>query len=147
VHAHGLLHDGIERLGIDRLREVVKRAVLEGLHGGADGGSTRHEHDGHVQVVLSDLFQELDAAHARHHDVAHHDVEGAPAQALHGFFTVARLGHRVALRLQATRHATQQLRLVIDEQHPSLRAFALAFDVRGRRRSLRAALAARRRAG
>ena len=60
---------------LERLEDVVIRALLHRLDGRFDGPETSHDDRDHVRRVLADGPEELEAAHVRHLQVAQHQVE------------------------------------------------------------------------
>ena len=105
-----------QHLGLERLDDVLERAVLDGVGSAVDRRQTGDEHDRQVGVVGADRAQELDARHLGHGDVADHDVDATGRHTLDRF---ARRQERLDLVAGAAQHAlesAQGFRLVIDEQ-------------------------------
>ena len=75
-----LVHHVVQVVGIDRLRDVVEGAFLQGLDCGVHGGEGRDHDDNDVLACLPDALQELNAVHAGHLDIHKHDVPGACLQ-------------------------------------------------------------------
>jgi len=90
VQLHGLFDRLFELLRVDRLGQVLKRAVLERFDGGLDGRRTSHQQDGHIEIALARAAQELDAVHAGHGDVAHDGIELHLIEQLGGLLAVVR---------------------------------------------------------
>jgi hypothetical protein len=71
------LHDLVEQdpqpLRIDRLGQVVVGAGLDGLDGGLDGPLRGEDDQRHVRVLVLQRVQQLQAVHARHHEVRDDD--------------------------------------------------------------------------
>ena len=62
-------------LHLERLEDVVIRALLHRLDGGLDCPEARHDDRHDVRRVLADGSEQLEAAHVRHLQVAQHQVE------------------------------------------------------------------------
>jgi hypothetical protein len=109
-----------------RLREVVVGAFLQRLDRGGDGRIPGHHHDLDRLVELLDLPQEVEAAHVRHPDVGHGDVEDVGLHGLEGI--VAGPGRRdlIAPMRQRFLQELKDRALVVDDQN------ACGFHILGR---------------
>ena len=67
-------------LGLERLGDVVGRAELHGLHGGAHGGMRGHENHRELGRALFRLFEQIEAVHVGEGNVGQEDVDGALIQ-------------------------------------------------------------------
>ena len=72
---HGLVDGLLELFGVDRLGQVLERAVLERLYRGLDGRRAGDEEHRNVEIALARGAKQLDAVHPRHRDVADDGVE------------------------------------------------------------------------
>ena len=70
---------------LDRLREILRGAIIERFDRGFDAGKTSHEDDGQVQAVLTNRAQKRDAAHGWHRDITEDHVERIHRQELESF--------------------------------------------------------------
>ncbi len=78
-------HQPIERLGIERLGDVVLRPFLHGPHRRVDGGVGGHDDDDRAGEGLPDPALQLETVHSRHLDVEEEQVPGAFGQARQRF--------------------------------------------------------------
>ena len=63
-------------LVLERLRDVVERALAHRLDGALDRGVRRHDHDDGVGIAAQDLAQHLEARAVGQHQVEQDDVVG-----------------------------------------------------------------------
>jgi hypothetical protein len=68
----GLLHGLHDLHALERLLHEVVGAATHGLHSGLDGAVGGHQHHLGVSRHGVERLQELQPAHARHHQVGHH---------------------------------------------------------------------------
>ena len=90
------------------------RLVISGDTGGIAGG----EEDLHAGPVVAELLRQLDAAHAAHQDVGHHEMDrpGMPLADVQGLLRVGGFQHVVAVRLEDLEERPPHVLLVLDEQ-------------------------------
>ena len=69
-----VLRQGEHLLRIERLHDVVERAVLHRLDGRLRRAEGGHEDDELPRIDRADVLERLDAAHAAHADVEEDDV-------------------------------------------------------------------------
>ena len=85
-----LVEQDLQPLRLDRLGQVVVGAFLDRLDRRFDGALRRQDHDGEVAAIVLERAQQLEAAHARHHEVADDDGWSEDGDALKRLFPVAR---------------------------------------------------------
>ena len=101
---------------------VLGAALATDLFGAAAifvGDPARAQHDRQLRPLVMDHFRQVDAAHARHRQVAHHDVDGraVPAQRLERLFRSRAPLRGVAEARELCAQQAHQLGLVVDDQH------------------------------
>jgi hypothetical protein len=69
-----LVEQDLEPLRLDRLGQVVVGAFLDRLDRGFDGALRGQRSHGVVAAIVLERAQQLEPAHARHHEVADDDV-------------------------------------------------------------------------
>jgi hypothetical protein len=84
-----LVEQDLEALRLDRLGEVVVGTFLDCFDGGLDGALRRQDDDGKVAAVVFEGAQQIEAAHARHDEIADDDRWSKRGDSLEGFFPVA----------------------------------------------------------
>jgi hypothetical protein len=70
------LDDVDNLLDLERLEDVVVGTLLHGLDGGLDRAESGHDDGEHVEALLVDLLEQLQAAHSGHLQIADHQVVG-----------------------------------------------------------------------
>ena len=115
----GAAHRVHERLGLDRLEQVLLRAVFDRVEGGVERGARGHEDDRHVEVVLPQLAEEVEAGELRHDDVAEHDVESFLREQREAVARVARTRHGEPVAFEEQAEDAEHCRLVVDDQDPA----------------------------
>jgi hypothetical protein len=103
---------------VEGLGEVVVGAQLKGLdHVGAVAAGGDHD-DGQVdqRIDTAEAPEDIQAGHARHHDVQQHQVEAVPAEKLDGLPAAAGGADGVAVPLQAASQALAVQLLVVHDQ-------------------------------
>jgi hypothetical protein len=68
-----LLQQDAQPRGIDGLAQVVVSAFLDRFDGGFDGALRGEQDDRQIGQLVLESAQQLDAAHARHHQIRHDD--------------------------------------------------------------------------
>ena len=94
---HGLGHQVRDFVGIERLVDVVVRAVLQRGDGGLDRGVAGHDDDQHVGIDFVQAALQLDAVGAAHLDIDQRDVESLLGHAGERFVGALGGGDVVAL--------------------------------------------------
>jgi hypothetical protein len=110
-----------ELFDVERLRQVVSRAELHGLHGGFDGLGAGEHDDGHAGVLLADHFQQRQTVHAWHDDVQQDQMGGFSAEQIQPLLRGGR-AERLVGRLQHDLQRRADARFVIDQQDPFFHA-------------------------
>ncbi len=100
---------------VERFAEVVVGPALHRRHGGLLGPVGGQQQEGQGGVDGQHLVQQLQAAHARHGQVAHHHVD--VVQAAERLLARLRRDGGVALRLQHLRECEQHPRIVVNQQN------------------------------
>ena len=117
-------HAGPQDHGVERLREVVRRAELDGSRDGLDLVD-RRDHDDRNRPehrVGAHPLEDLEAVHLRHHDVEEDEVDRPRGQRLEGGASVHRGLDLVAERLEAAHQKVSiDLGVVDDEEAPRQR--------------------------
>jgi hypothetical protein len=104
----------LERIDIDRLREVV---LGTGAHGGdrrAHLGEGRHDDDGELAILFFQFPKKLDPAHGWHLEVRHHHVGRMLASDVERARPVLCAVDHVAVQLEQSHEACPATRLVVD---------------------------------
>jgi hypothetical protein len=102
--------------GGEGLGEVVVRAPLHGLDGEVCGAERGHHDHGGVGQAAHELWQELDAVHARHAQIAEHHVHGALRELSERLVGVLGTHHLVALGGQDELQALPQAGVVVHDE-------------------------------
>jgi hypothetical protein len=101
---------------VERLRDEVGRAALDGVDGGGDRPEGGHDHDRLLGGQRLDLVEEVEPRPAREADVGEHDVEPAGREAGPRLLGVAHeLGLPAPLLEQLVEQRAHDL-LVLDHQ-------------------------------
>ena len=112
----GVAHDVAQLRDLDRLGEVVVRAVLQRVDRGFGRRVARDHDEDRVGSELLSLLEQLDAAELAHADVGDDDIEVAPPQQLQRIVRGGG-GHEVqAVVAQGGAVGLGDARLVVDEQ-------------------------------
>ena len=119
-----LIQHDAQALRIDRLRDVVVRALLDGLDRRLHRALAGEQHHRDVRVVvLFQRLQEVEAAEMRHDHVAEDDGRPVLRDLLQGLPAVAGHVHDVAPALQQLLQAQPLRRIIFDNQQPLAGAF------------------------
>jgi hypothetical protein len=98
-------HPQVELVEADGLFEIVAGAATEGEDCGLKGGERGHQDDHGPRVQQLRLFQHVEAAQPRHHDVGEDEVEVLLFDARQGLLAAPGRGHAVSLgRERAVQH-------------------------------------------
>ena len=114
--AQGVLEGGEKLLDAERLGDVMVGAGLHRLDGrvdAAEGGDDDHRRPG---LARAHLPQELVAAHARHHQVRDHDVDGPVSQLVEGLGAARGAQHVVARLAQLVVQELPHRVVVLDDE-------------------------------
>ncbi len=103
---------------VDGLREVVGRAVAEGLDRVALGAAPRDQDHDRVGLLRTRALQHLEAREVGHHEVGQHRVEELLRQARDALLPGVRQRAAVAVELQAVLERLGVRLVVVDDQHP-----------------------------
>ncbi len=106
-----------EILGDDRLEQVVDRSGAESLHCRLQGGMSGDHNDRRFRTALRNAAYDIDAARARHHEVADHDVGRFGVDVADCFIAVRRGIAGESFLTQQCRGVLAESILVIDEQY------------------------------
>src|SRR5258708_5258610 len=115
---HGTLGGADQRARVDRLGQIARGPVLHRLHGALHHRAGGHQDQGNVDVAGAHRPQQLDAVHARHGDVADHQVELPALERLDRLPAVAGSLDVKARRGQGASQHPQQRLLVVYQQNP-----------------------------
>ncbi len=110
------LDDVDDLLDLERLENVVVRAVLHGLDGGFHGAEAGHDHGQDRDAELGDLFDQIEPVHLGHLEVRDDQVVAALLQLLQGLHAVLDGAYHVALQTQKVRQNLADHTLVVDHQ-------------------------------
>jgi hypothetical protein len=124
--AEGIFYRDEELVGGERLFEKIESAEFGGFNGHFDVGLTGDENDGRLDAGMFQIFEELDAAFARHDDVGKNQVEGFGAEKLEGAGRVVANGGFMASEAEGAGKRGQRVGVVIDEEEVG---FAWQVDV------------------
>jgi hypothetical protein len=102
---------------IDRLAQIVVGAFLDRLDGGVDGALRREQDEREIGQLIFELPQELEAAHARHHEVGHDDRGAKRGDFLHRLFAVAGFFGLEAPRADELGETDARRGIVFDDQY------------------------------
>ena len=109
-------------VGVERLGQVVRRALPHGAHGGLDSAEGGHEHDGQLRGVLAELAQKLYAVHARHLQIREHQIGRELLGARQALEAVGGGLDLIPLFFQDLRESGPRVRFVVDDEDSSLAA-------------------------
>jgi hypothetical protein len=112
----GLLDDALELDEVERLGDVVERAVFERLDRGLDGAVRGDEDEREARLVGLDPAQQAHAVDHRHLEVADHEVEQLVLELRDRRGPVLRGVDLVAHALEVGRQHLPDGRLVVDDQ-------------------------------
>ena len=110
-----LLHEARDRLGVERLDDVVVGAVLERLDGRLDRCVGRHDDDGRLGGGLADLAEDLETVHPGHLDVDEEDLRRLARERRERLAAARRGEDVVPLLLEPERERAPQVGLVVDD--------------------------------
>ena len=106
-----------ERAAVERLEQVVARAELHGVDGGAHVDDSRYDHDVLLGIAGLHAMHELAAVHSGHHEIGEHDVEGRALEQVQRFFAARRGLGLEALGREELLDQLAEIALVVDRQH------------------------------
>ena len=116
---HRALDDRGERLGVERLGEVVLGALLHGLDGARDRAERRHDHEDRARRGGLRLLHERDAVEAGHLQVGEDDVGVELLELAERLEAVGRRLGRVALVAEDLAQRGARVRLVVHDEDAS----------------------------
>ena len=112
------LEQPLQLVRIERLGEVVLRAGLDRLDGGVDGALRRQQDHLDVLDLRLQRLEQLDAAHARHHQIGDDDRGPEGGDLLEGLGAVGgRLGGK-SPRAHELGQTAPRRGIVLDDQDP-----------------------------
>jgi hypothetical protein len=115
--ADRLLHDLADLVRIERLREIVERALLQRLDGAAHGAVRREHHHGDLRMRQSHGLEQLEPVHLGHTKIRQDRVDGLAREDLECRATVGRVERSEAVALEQRCEHAPHVRLVLDDQH------------------------------
>ena len=119
----GLLHravdDGAQRLGVERLEEVVLGALLHRLDGAGDGAERGHDDEHGTGRRCACLLHERDSVQARHLEVREDDVGGELLEFSKSLETIRCRFGGVPVLAQYLAQRGAGVRLVVDDEDPA----------------------------
>ena len=126
-HAAQVRLDARQQLGhLERLGDVVVGAELEADHL-VDHLAARRQHDHRrLDAALAQLAADVEAAHARQHQVEEQQIEGVARRALEPALAVRRAVDAVALAGQPIGQRQDDAGFVLDQQDSSSRCVTMA---------------------
>ena len=110
----------LQPLQIDRLRQVVVRALLDSFDRCFDRPLRRQEDRGDVVALLLKPAQQIEAAHLRHHQVGQDDHGPERQRLLQSFFAVRRGLDVESPAADELLQAHTRRPIVLDDEHPDL---------------------------
>ncbi len=113
---HRAIQQQQEVIGVDRLREEVRGAVLHGLHGLLDGPERGHHQDGRLRVGLERSLEDVEAAPGRQAQVRQDDEESRPLEPAPGLVGIPGLLDAPGARLQGLPEHRPERFLVFDDE-------------------------------
>ncbi|MDI6774327.1 MAG: hypothetical protein QME60_02885 [Verrucomicrobiota bacterium] len=117
VVIRGAAHRTDEQIRVvQRLRQVVLGAVLQGVHGRTDAAEPGDQDDGQVSVLLPDVAGQADPIHVRQVFVGDDQVELPGLQRLDGGLGVGYLGDLGARVLQGEGDEFPAILVVVNEE-------------------------------
>ena len=122
------LNQFIDPPGLEKI--AVDLAAIDGFDGVFQLRKAGHEQANRLRVILTNPFQELNAAHARHFLVGEDEVDAMLLEDLLRSLTAIG-GVDLEIRSQERGQGGQDIRLVIDHQK---RAFVVCAHAKGRQR-------------
>ena len=124
-HAVGVARHQIEqRLGLERLEQVVGGALAHGVHRALDGAEGGHQQHRQLRLLLADGDQQLVAVHARHVHVADHQRVAVLFQGQQRLFGILHGAEGVAAQLQGVAQRIAQRAVVFDQQNLGCHAYS-----------------------
>src|SRR5438309_599923 len=109
-------HRAVEVLEVERLRDVVERAELEGFLGEADVLVRGHHDDGHAVIQLANAPEDLDAVQAGHPDVEENQIGAAAPNGGQRFNAAGRGFDGVPLRREVLGQDLADGCFIVDDQ-------------------------------
>src|SRR5262249_9838633 len=129
VEQPALLEDLLRReedlLLLERLRDVVAGALLDGLDGAFDARVAGDHDDIEIGPAIANLAREPDAVRAGNLEIHHRERELLLAEEAQGLGGVRRAGHRVALAGVELLQLPANERVVIDDQNSGFHPYNL----------------------
>ena len=101
---------------LERLEDVVVGAALHGVDRGLDRAEAGHDDGERVGGGLADRLEQLDAAHARHLEVADDEVVVRASELGERARAVLRGAHDVAFHAEEVREDVADELLVVDDE-------------------------------
>ena len=111
-----LRDETLQRIDVERLLDVVERAMPHGLDRRGNRRMGRHHDDLHAQSALLQLDDEFDAAHAGHLEVGDDAVEAFGLKFLEGFGRARATGNLMARLTQHIGHRLAGLAVIVHDQ-------------------------------
>ena len=106
---------------IDRLAQVVVRAILDGVDGRFDGALRGQQDEGNVGELVFQRAQQIVSTHARHDEVAHDDRRPKAGDLAQCFLTVRGFVGQEPPVLDELSQPGPSRMIVFDDQHPFTR--------------------------
>ena len=119
AHAPGgmTLHQAQQRLGLERLDQVIDSALAHGLHGTLHRGVGSHQQHRQLRMLGTQLSQQLVPIHARHVHIADHQAEGLASHCLERLLATAHRTVGETADFQGIAQGLAQDTIVLDQQH------------------------------
>ncbi|MNM10192.1 hypothetical protein D3C81_203120 [compost metagenome] len=111
------LHQTKQRLGLERLDQVVGSALAHRLDRPLDGGVRRHQQHRQLRLLPAQLAKQLVAVHARHVHIADHQAEGLFQYRLQRFFGTADGLVGKTADFQGIAQRLAQYAIILDQQY------------------------------
>jgi hypothetical protein len=113
----GALDDDLDLLEVERLRDVVARALADRLDRGVGVDRPGDHHHVEVGVVLLDAAQELEAVTSRHLDVGEDEAQRPRAHDLHRLGGARGGAGRKAEGVEPFGEQLAHRQVVVDDEH------------------------------
>ncbi|CRN02724.1 hypothetical protein [Pseudomonas sp. 34 E 7] len=78
-------HQFDQRLGFERLDQIIRRALAHGVHGPLHGAMGGHQQHRQLRLTRAQQAEQLMAVHAGHVHIADHQAESFSLNGLQGF--------------------------------------------------------------
>ena len=104
-------------LRLERLQQKIAGAGAHCLDGPVDFGKRGHQHHRQMRQLFAYRFEQRDAIHRHHPDIAHHQCDRMVLKQAQGFLAAAGRNHRLPGQFKRIAHRLAQIGIVFNDQN------------------------------